>query len=142
MMRLAFRGRLPTNVGRVGSPFARRPDTLHWHPTTPFGGSRPPPVVSFKDRNTRLFFEGERVRAFRKFADQAVRRLTLLDRTDALDDLAVLPGNRLEALPGERAGQHSIRINAERRICFRWASDGPHDVEIVDDRSVGEGRGP
>ena len=59
-----------------------------------------------------------------------------------LDDLAVLPGNRLEALPGERAGQHSIRINAERRICFRWASDGPHDVEIVDDRSVGEGRGP
>ena len=58
--------------------------------------------MSFKDRNTRLFFEGERVRAFRKFADQAVRRLTLLDRTDALDDLAVLPGNRLEALPGER----------------------------------------
>ena len=107
-----------------------------------FRGFQAPPVVSFKDRNTRLFFEGERVRAFRKFADQAVRRLTLLDRTDALDDLAVLPGNRLEALPGERAGQHSIRINAERRICFRWASDGPHDVEIVDDRSVGEGRGP
>ena len=44
--------------------------------------------------------------------------------------------------PGNRAGQHSIRINAERRICFRWASDGPHDVEIVDDRSVGEGRRP
>ena len=106
------------------------------------GFQAPPPVVSFKDRNTRLFFEGERVRAFRKFADQAVRRLTLLDKTDALDDLAVLPGNRLEALPGERAGQHSIRINAERRICFRWASDGPHDVEIVDDRSVGEGRRP
>ena len=101
-----------------------------------------PVIRSFKDRNTRLFFEGGRVRAFRKFADQAVRRLTLLDKTDALDDLAVLPGNRLEALPGERAGQHSIRINAERRICFRWASDGPHDVEIVDDRSVGEGRRP
>ena len=142
MMRLAFRGRYPRMLGASGRRLRGGP--------TPFTGilphlsgvPGPPPVVSFKDRNTRLFFEGERVRAFRKFADQAVRRLTLLDRTDALEDLAVLPGNRLEALPGERAGQHSIRINAERRICFRWASDGPHDVEIVDDRSVGEGRGP
>ena len=75
--------------------------------------------MSFKDRNTRLFFEGERVRAFRKFADQAVRRLTLLDRTDALSTTwPSLPGNRLEALPGERAGQHSIRINAEAADLF------------------------
>ena len=90
-------------------------------------------IRSFKDRNTRRFFEGGRVRAFRGFADQAVRRLTLLDRTDTLEDLAVLPGNRLAALPGDRAGQHSIRIDAQWRVCFRWASDGPHDVEIVDD---------
>ena len=91
-------------------------------------------IRSFKDRNTRRFFEGGRVRAFQGFADAAVRRLTLLDKTDALEDLAVLPGNRLEAFRGDRAGQHSIRINAQWRVCFRWASDGLHDVEIVDDR--------
>ena len=68
----------------------------------------------------------------RGFADQAVRRLTLLDSADAREDLAGLPSNRLEALRGDRAGQHSIRINAQWRICFRWTSDGPHDVEIVD----------
>ena len=155
MMRLAFRGLSPRMLGASGRRLRGGP--------TPFTGILPhlsgvpgpprrddlrisfkehPVIRSFKDQNTRLFFEGGRVRAFRKFADQAVRRLTLLDRTDALDDLAVLPGNRLEALPGDRAGQHSIRINAARRICFRWASDGPHDVEIVDDRSVGEGRRP
>ena len=91
-------------------------------------------IRSFKDRNTRRFFEGGRVRAFQGFADPVVRRLTLLDKTDALEDLVVLPGNRLEAFRGDRAGQHSIRINAQWRVCFRWASDGPHDVEIVDDR--------
>ena len=89
-------------------------------------------IRSFKDRNTRRFFEGERVRAFQGFADQAVRRLTVLDSADALDDLAGLPSNRLETLRGDRAGQHSIRINAQWRICFRWTHDGPHDVEIVD----------
>ena len=83
-----------------------------------------------------------RERAKRRISPPPANNPTLLDRTDALEDLAVLPGNRLEALPGDRAGQHSIRINAERRICFRWASDGPHDVEIVDDRSVGAGRRP
>ena len=66
------------------------------------------------------------------FADQAARRLTLLDNAETLSDLAALPGNRLEALRGDRAGQHSIRINAQWRLCFRWTDDGPHDVEIVD----------
>ena len=61
-----------------------------------------------------------------------MRRLTVLDSADTLEDLAGLPSNRLEALRGERAGQYSIRINAQWRICFRWAQDGPHDVEIVD----------
>ena len=89
-------------------------------------------IRSFKDRNTRQFFEGVRVRAFQGFADQAVRRLAVLDSADALEDLAGLPSNRLEALRGDRAGQHSIRINAQWRICFRWTSDGPRDVEIVD----------
>ncbi len=89
-------------------------------------------IRSFKDRNTQRFFEGVRIRAFHGFAKQAARRLTLLDSADALNDLAGLPSNRLEALRGDRAGQHSIRINTQWRICFRWTSDGPYDVEIVD----------
>ena len=89
-------------------------------------------IRSFKDRETQRFFEGRRVAAFRGFANQAARRLTLLDSAETLGDLAALPSNRLEALRGGRAGQHSIRINAQWRICFRWTDDGPSDVEIVD----------
>ena len=89
-------------------------------------------IRSFKDRDTRRFFEGRRVAAFQGFADQAARRLTLLDSAATLGDLAALPGNRLESLRGDRAGQHSIRINAQWRICFRWTEEGPGDVEIVD----------
>ena len=89
-------------------------------------------IRSFKDRQTRRFFEGRRIAAFEGFADQAERRLILLDNAERLLDLAVLPGNRLETLRGERTGQFSIRINAQWRICFRWAEDGPYDVEIVD----------
>ena len=70
--------------------------------------------------------------ALQGFADQAVSRLTILESADALQDLAGLPSNRLEALQGDRAGQHGIRINAQWLVCFRWATDGPHDVEIVD----------
>ena len=89
-------------------------------------------IRSFNDRDTRRFFEGHRVPAFQGFVVQAVRRLTLLDSADTLQDLAALPSNRLEALRGNRAGQHSIRINSQWRICFRWDADGPCDVEIVD----------
>ena len=89
-------------------------------------------IRSFRDRRTRRFFEGRPVAAFQGFADQAARRLTLLDSAETLGDLAELRGNRLEALRGDRAGQHSIRINVQWRICFRWTEDGPCDVEIVD----------
>ena len=89
-------------------------------------------IRGFSDRNTRRFFEGRWVGAFQGFADQAVRRLTLLDNAESLRDLAGLPSNRLEALRGNRAGQYSIRINAQWRICFRWGEDGPYEVEIVD----------
>ena len=85
-----------------------------------------------QDRDTRRFFEGHRVAAFQGFADQAACRLTLLDSAETLGDLAALSGNRLEALRGDRAGQHSIRINVQWRICFRWTEEGPCDVEIVD----------
>lgn len=89
-------------------------------------------IRSFKDRRTRRFFEGRRVPAFHGFSDQAARRLTLLDSAETLGDLAALPSNRLKMLRGGRDGQHSIRINAQWRICFRWTDDGPREVEIVD----------
>ena len=89
-------------------------------------------IRSFRDRNTQRFFEGGDVREFRGFAGQATRRLTVLDNATSLRDLAGLPSNRLELLSGERSGQHSIRINRQWRICFRWGEDGPYDVEIVD----------
>ena len=80
---------------------------------------------SFKGRDTRRFFEGHRIAAFQGFANQAARRLTLLDSAETLEDLAALPSNRLETLRGKREGQRSIRINAQWRICFRWTDDGP-----------------
>ena len=89
-------------------------------------------IQSFKDRRTQRFFEGRQVRAFHGFSNQATRRLTVLDNAAALKDLAGLPSNRLESLSGDRAGQYSIRINRQWRVCFRWGDDGPYDVEIVD----------
>ena len=89
-------------------------------------------IRSFKDRTTRRFFEGQRIASFQGFANQAARRLVLLDSAETLRDLAALPSNRLELLQGVRAGQHSMRINVQWRICFRWTDDGPCDVEIVD----------
>ena len=89
-------------------------------------------IRGFRGRDTQRFFEGHRVAAFQGFADQAARRLTLLDAAETLQDLAALRSNRLEVLRGDRAGQHSIRINLQWRICFRWTDEGPVDVEIVD----------
>ena len=89
-------------------------------------------IRGFKDRRTERFFGGELVRAFQGFPDQATRRLTVLDNAASLQDLSGLPSNRLERLSGNRAGQYSIRVNRQWRICFRWADDGPYDVEIVD----------
>ena len=89
-------------------------------------------IQEFSDRRTKKFFEGMPVQKFQSFADQATRRLAILDNAETLKDLAVLPSNKLESLSGNRAGQHSIRINRQWRICFRWNDDGPYSVEIVD----------
>ena len=89
-------------------------------------------IRSFKDRHTRRFFEGSRVPRFHQLREQATRRLTVLDNAETLQDLAALPSNRLESLSGDRIGCHSIRVNQQWRICFRWEDDGPYDVEIVD----------
>ena len=89
-------------------------------------------IRSFKDSKTERFFSGQRVQSFHGFAEQATRRLAVLDNAESLRDLAGLRSNRLESLSGNRAGQYSIRINQQWRICFRWEDDGSYDVQIVD----------
>jgi proteic killer suppression protein len=73
-----------------------------------------------------------RNRRFAGIARQALKKLAILDAAEILETLRVPPGNRLEALKGDRTGQHSIRINDQWRICFHWTSEGPEKVEIVD----------
>lgn len=91
-------------------------------------------IQGYRDKRTARFAAGQRVKAFAGFARQAVKRLDRLEAADNLQDLTALPGNRLEALSGDRAGQYSIRINDQWRICFEWPerSPGPVNVEIVD----------
>ncbi|MTW21212.1 type II toxin-antitoxin system RelE/ParE family toxin [Allochromatium palmeri] len=89
-------------------------------------------IQSFKCADTRRLFERQRVKRFVNIESQARRKLSYLDAAFDLSDLRVPPGNRLEGLRGDRAGQHSIRINDQWRLCFVWTTDGPTDVEIVD----------
>jgi toxin HigB-1 len=94
-------------------------------------------ILSYRDKRTERFARGERVREFAAFGRQAETRLDRLDRLDAavtLDDLRAFAGNRLELLRGDLAGQHSIRINDQWRICFLLSEGaiGPSMVEIVD----------
>lgn len=89
-------------------------------------------IRSFADKDTERLFADEFVSSFQAFERQARRKLLLLHAATGLDDLRVPPGNRLEALAGDRDGQHSIRINRQWRICFRWNEGDAHDVEIVD----------
>lgn len=90
-------------------------------------------IRSFTCKDTEHLFRLEKVRAFPPDIQRtALRKLAQLNAVTELQQLRVPPGNRLEALKHDRKGQHSIRINDQWRICFRWESDGPHDVEIVD----------
>ena len=89
-------------------------------------------IVSYKDKVTQRFAEGESVGKFRAFERVAYRKLKYLMAAVSLEDLRIPPGNRLEALQGDRLGQHSIRINAQWRICFRWTDGGAECVEIAD----------
>ncbi len=89
-------------------------------------------IRSFADKETESLFQDEDVPRFRSFERQARRKLLLLHAATSLDDLRVPPGNRLEALKGDRAGQHSMRINKKWRLCFRWEDGDAHGVEIVD----------
>ena len=94
-------------------------------------------IVSFRNASTECIFNGENSREARRACPQslwrvAIRKLEQLDSVVLIDELRVPPGNRLEALTGDRAGQYSIRINDQYRICFVWTESGPDAVEITD----------
>lgn len=89
-------------------------------------------IKSFECKETQVFYEGNRVHRFVNFDAAAERKLSMLNAAVELKDLRSPPGNRLEALTGNRINQHSIRINVQWRICFIWTDDGPTNVEIVD----------
>jgi len=94
-------------------------------------------IRSFGSAGTEDVFNGENTRAARATCPQslwrvAVRKLDQLDSVASLDELRIPPGNRLEALTGDRQGQYSLRINDQYRVCFTWTESGPDEVEIVD----------
>jgi proteic killer suppression protein len=90
-------------------------------------------IVGFASRETELIWSGRRSRRLpTDIQSIALRKLRMLNQARVLSDLRIPPANRLEALRGSRAGQHSIRINDQWRICFRWSTHGASDVEIVD----------
>jgi len=89
-------------------------------------------IRSFRDIKTETLFNDQDVPRFRAIERAARRKLLYLHQAQRLDELKVPPGNRLEALKGDRKGQHSIRINDQWRICFRWKNGDAFDVEIVD----------
>lgn len=90
-------------------------------------------IRSFRDRETEKVWAGVRSRRLPgDIQEAALRKLRMLDAAERLDDLRLPPGNRLEALSGDRQGQHSVRINQQWRVCFRWSSGGCENVEICD----------
>ena len=89
-------------------------------------------IRGFRDKKTERFYSGETVKELSSIKKVAERKLTMLDNATDLKDLLSPAGNRLEKLRGNRAGQHSIRINDQWRICFIWKADGPYEVEITD----------
>lgn len=94
-------------------------------------------IIRFKDKGTEDVFNGVASKAARKTCPQSLwrmasRKLELLDSVISRDELRVPPGNRLEALSGDRKGQHSIRVNEQYRICFKWTDAGPDEVELAD----------
>ena len=89
-------------------------------------------IKGFRCANTRILFETGKCKEFAAITGVATRKLAQLDAAETLEFLRSPPGNRLEALKGDRKGQYSIRVNDQYRICFRWTAHGPTDVELVD----------
>ena len=92
----------------------------------------PPVIKSFRSQDTEALFEDRFVRRFQSVEKTARRKLEALNAAGSLADLALIPGNRLEALQGNRQGQYSIRINDQWRLCFEWSGKDSFNVEIVD----------
>ena len=92
----------------------------------------PPVIRSFRDKDTESLFEDRFVRRFQSIEKIARRKLEALNAATSLADLAWIPGNRLEALQGDRVGRYSIRINDQWRVCFEWGGKDSFNVEIVD----------
>ena len=91
-----------------------------------------PVIKSFRTKDTEDLFRLGQVRKWSGIERPALRKLVQLNLAQSLNDMRAPPGNRLEALHGDRVGQWSIRINDQFRLCFRWTASGPEDVEIVD----------
>jgi proteic killer suppression protein len=89
-------------------------------------------IKSFRCKETQKLFETGRSKRLGSITKVATRKLAQLDAAETLEFLRSPPGNRLEALKGDRSGQHSVRVNDQWRVCFRWTETGPADVEIVD----------
>jgi proteic killer suppression protein len=89
-------------------------------------------IASFADREAQLIFDGGRSRRYAGLESVIERKLLAIHAADTLQRLAIPPGNRLEALRGDRKGQHSIRVNDQFRICFRWENAYAYEIEIVD----------
>ena len=90
-------------------------------------------IKSFRNRDTERLFQREHIRRLPpRLRRGALKKLLILDAAERVEDLRLPPGNRLEKLKGDRAGQHSIRINDQWRICFRWRGGNAYDVEIAD----------
>ena len=89
-------------------------------------------ILNFKDKDTAALFSGVRVKRWVNIETVAMRKLAMVNRAAVLNDLKIPPQNHLEALKRGRKGQHSIRINDQWRVCFRWTATGPTDVEICD----------
>lgn len=89
-------------------------------------------IKGFKCADTQALFETGKSKRFSNVANVAMRKLAQLDAAETLEFMRAPPGNRLEALAGDRAGQYSVRINDQFRLCFRWTKSGPEDVEVVD----------
>jgi proteic killer suppression protein len=89
-------------------------------------------IRSFRDKDTEAIFQQRRIRKYQQVASVALRRLVQIDSAEELRDLASPPANRLELLKGNRAGQYSVRINDQYRVCFRWKNGHAYEVEIAD----------
>lgn len=137
--RAAVRGQRPAKPGGSHSPADGTRQTKSAGSTRPAGLAVDDAVryyaamiVSFKCTDTEALANGQRVGRFVNIESVARRKLRQMEIAGRLDDLRIPPGNRLEAIKGDRAGQHSIRVNDQFRVCFRWTGAGAEDVEIVD----------